>query len=210
MKKMTRGEFIFSIFNTIFMICVTLVFILPIWHVFCASVSDPAALVQSRGLLLKPIGGFNLTGYRLALKNGSIVRGYLNTIFYTTVATFIGMLGSSVMAYALSRPNLMWKNAIAFLLSFTMLFSGGMIPTYLLVRNIHMLNTVWAVILPGCLSVFLISEAPAPLPYPYCAGWRDFRSLRTSVFSPARRPLRKPWPSLSLGPGTLSKKSQTH
>jgi putative aldouronate transport system permease protein len=155
-KKRPKGERIFSYFNTVFLAGVTLIFLLPIWHVFCASVSDPAKLVQMRGLLLKPAGNITFTGYRLALKNGSIIRGYLNTIFYTTVATLIGMLGSAAAAYALSRPNLMWKKPIAFILSFTMLFNGGIIPTYLLVRNLHLLNTTWAIILPGCLSVYNI------------------------------------------------------
>jgi len=154
--KRSRGENIFNVFNIIILLIVAFICLAPIWHVFCASVSDPAMLLAYKGLLLKPIGEITMNGYRMALKNGSIVRGYLNTLCYVTSATLIGMFGSVVTAYALSRKDLLLKNQLTFLLAFTMLFNGGLIPTYLLVRNLNMLNTVWAIIIPNCLSVYNI------------------------------------------------------
>ena len=150
----SRKVFLFC--NAIILLLIGFCSVAPIWHVFCASVSDPALLLPYNGLLLKPLGNINFEGYRMAMKNGSIVRGYINTVIYVTSATCLGLAGSIVTAYTLSRKDFMWKSQITFLLAFTMLFNGGLIPTYLLVRNLKLLNTVWAIIIPNCLSVYNI------------------------------------------------------
>lgn len=155
MKK-SKGQKIFDFINVFIMLLVVFICLAPIWHVLCASISEPSKLLASKGLLFKPLGNITLEGYRLALKNGSILRSYANTLFYVVSATSIGVVCSCFAAYALSRKNLMWKKPITFLLALTMLFSGGMIPTYLLIRNLNMLDTVWAIILPNCLSVYNI------------------------------------------------------
>lgn len=154
--KRSRGEKIFSVFNTIVLCIISFMCLAPIWHVICASISDPAEMMATKGLLFWPVGDITFDGYRLALKNGSIVRGYINTVIYVASSTLIGMTGSCFAAYALSRRNLLWKKPIVFLLAFTMLFNGGMIPTYLLIRDLNLLDTVWAIILPNCLSVYNI------------------------------------------------------
>ena len=82
------------------------------------------------------------------------MRGYLNTFIYTTVGTSINLLLTTMGAYALSRKNLYGRNVITAILIFTMFFSGGMIPTYLVVKSLHMLNTIWAMVIPGAISVY--------------------------------------------------------
>jgi putative aldouronate transport system permease protein len=154
--KESLGRKIFNVSNIVILLFVGFICVAPIWHVICASLSDPSKLLTFRGLLLKPLGKINFEGYRMALKNGSIVRGYLNTILFVTSATLIGMAGSLITAYALSRKDFMWKGLVTFILAFTMLFNGGLIPTYLLVRNLKLLDTVWAIIIPNCLSVYNI------------------------------------------------------
>ncbi|MBE5844133.1 MAG: carbohydrate ABC transporter permease [Butyrivibrio sp.] len=154
--KNSLSRNIFVVCNTIILLLIGFCSVAPIWHVFCASVSDPSQLLAYNGLLLKPLGNINFEGYRMALKNGSILKGYINTLIYVTASTTLGLAGSIVTAYALSRKDFMWKSQVTFLLAFTMLFNGGLIPTYLLVRNLKLLNTVWAIILPNCLSVYNI------------------------------------------------------
>jgi putative aldouronate transport system permease protein len=154
--KNSLSRNIFVVCNTIILLLIGFCSVAPIWHVFCASVSDPSQLLAYNGLLLKPLGDINFEGYRMALKNGSILKGYINTLIYVTASTTLGLAGSIVTAYALSRKDFMWKSQVTFLLAFTMLFNGGLIPTYLLVRNLKLLNTVWAIIIPNCLSVYNI------------------------------------------------------
>lgn len=154
--KRSKGEKIFSVFNVIILSLVAVCCLLPVIHVFFASISDPILLSKHSGLVFKPLGKATLEGYRMTLETGYIVRGYLNTIFYVITATAIGMILNCFAAYGLSRSDLMLKGPITFLIAFTMLFNGGLIPTYLVIRNLKMLDTVWAIILPNCLSVFNI------------------------------------------------------
>lgn len=152
----TRGESIFAVFNTILLGLLALLCVLPIYHVICASVSDPAALSAHKGLVLRPLGNFTMEGYRLIFKNANLMHSYLNTLIYVASATALGIVMTSLTAYVLSRNGLMWGGTLTFLISFTMLFNGGMIPTYMVVKNLGMIDTMWAVILPKCMSVFNI------------------------------------------------------
>lgn len=156
MLKRTRGEVVFAVFNSVILIALGLVFIVPILHVLFASLSDPLLLSANKGLILWPLGSPTLEGYKLVFINDTIIRGYANTILYVVSATLIGVALSCFAAYALSRKKLMVKGFITFMITFTMLFNGGLIPTYMVVRNIGMLDTRWAVILPNCVSVFNI------------------------------------------------------
>ena len=87
-------------------------------------------------------------------ENEQLIRGFLNTLIYVSAATVIGMLITIVGAYVLSRQDLLWGNVIMFLISFTMLFSGGIVPLYIVIQKLHMLDTPWAIILPMCVSTF--------------------------------------------------------
>jgi len=147
------GDWVFDIFNLILMVFLMIITLYPFLHVFFASISDPAAVVQHRGLLLKPIG-FTTGAYKLVFKNPMIPIGYKNTLIYVTVGTAINIFLTTLGAYGLSRKNVYFKNHIMFLITFTMFFSGGLIPTYLLVKNLGMADTRWALLIPNAISAY--------------------------------------------------------
>ena len=150
----TRGEKIFSVFNTIILSLIALACLIPVWHVICCSVSEPTLLNANRGTVLWPLGQWTFLGYEKVFKTSYILRGYLNTVYYVVLGTAIGLVLTCLAAYGLSRKDLMLKKPINFFITFTMLFNGGLVPTYMVIRDLKMLNTVWAIVLPLCVSVF--------------------------------------------------------
>ena len=155
MIKRTRGEKIFAVFNVIFLCLIGLACLIPIWHCLCASISDPIAVAKTRGLILWPKDGVTMIGYTKSLQNESLLRGYVNTILYVIPGTGFGVLMSIFAGYGLSR-HLLFGGAIALFLTFTMMFNGGIIPTYMVIRSLGMLDTRAAIVLPTALSVFNI------------------------------------------------------
>lgn len=156
MLKRTRGEKIFAVFNTFGLVLLSIIFILPIWHVLMGSISDPLKISAHSGLILAPIGRMTLGGYRLVFNNASIVRAYGYTIMYVALSTGIGLVLNILAAYVMSRKNLHWGKLFSFIVLFTMMFNGGLVPTFIQIRNLKMLNTIWAVILPSALSAYNI------------------------------------------------------
>ena len=136
------------------LIIITLIIIYPLIFVVMASFSNPLEVYQNP-LLLWP-RGFNVYNYVEVLMEPNIWRGYLNSIFYTIAATFVGIVLTTFAAYPLSRKDFYGRNFFTFIFVFTMFFSGGLIPTFLVIRTLGMLNTIWAVIIPGSVSVFNI------------------------------------------------------
>lgn len=153
MNKLSIGERVFEVFNNLFMILLCLVTLYPFYYVLIASFSDPSWIVKQRGLIWLP-EGFNLDAYVRVLDNPMILQGYMNTLFVVTVGTLINVFMTALGAYGLSRQNVMWKNPIMFFIVFTMFFSGGLIPNYLLVSELGMLDSLWALIIPGAISAF--------------------------------------------------------
>ena len=151
--KTSVGEKIFDVCNVTFMIGLILVTIYPFLYVFFSSISDPALLAQNTGILYKPIG-FTLKAYELVFENPMITIGYVNTLFYVVIGTAINILFTSIGAYALSRKNVMLAKPIMMLIIFTMFFSGGLIPSYLLINGLGMMDTRWALIIPNAISVW--------------------------------------------------------
>ncbi|HZG87869.1 carbohydrate ABC transporter permease [Paenibacillus sp.] len=125
----------------------------PFLYVLMASISDPKLFSQHQGILLWP-KGFSLETYKYVLENPNIMTGYRNTLFYVMAGTTINMFMSSLGAYALSRKYVRGATAIMILIVFTMFFSGGMIPNYLNVRSLGLLNTPWAILLPTAINTF--------------------------------------------------------
>ncbi len=122
----------------------------PILYVLAASFSDPEMIVSGQVFLLPK--GLQLRAYEAVFKSEDVLIGYRNTVLYSITGTVINVVLTTVGAYALSRPDLSGRNVLTFLISFTMFFSGGMIPTYITIRNLHLLDTFWVMVLPGAVS----------------------------------------------------------
>jgi len=109
--------------------------------------------MKHNGILLKPLG-FTLNGYKLVFNNPSIMKGFANTLFYVVVGTSISLLLTCMSAYVLSRKNLLLGKPLMLMVTITMFFSGGLIPFYLQVQRLGLMNTRWAIILPSAISVW--------------------------------------------------------
>jgi putative aldouronate transport system permease protein len=151
--KLTSGERTFGYFNTLLMLVLCAVTLYPFLYVAFASFSDATSLLQHRGIMLRP-AGFDLSAYKAVFLNPMIMKGYENTLIYVVLGTTINLLMTAIGAYVLSRPNLYFKNIIMFFIVVTMVFHGGLIPSYLLVYNLGMMNTMWAVLIPGAINTF--------------------------------------------------------
>ncbi len=123
----------------------------PLVYVLSSSFSSPSAVMSGKVWLL-PVD-FSLDGYRAIFKNNQVLIGYRNSLFYMVVGTFINVVMTLLAAYPLSRTDLPGQGPIMLIFTFTMIFSGGMIPTYLVIKDLHMLNTVWSMMIPGAISV---------------------------------------------------------
>ena len=152
--KKTWGQRTFDIFNLLFIAAFALVMFYPMWHVLMASVSSGERLLGHKGLLLYPLD-FNLESFGLVFKNPMIVRGFLNTAQIVVIGVTLNLIFTAVLAYFLTRKDVMWQKLIMVLIVISMYFSGGMIPTYLVVsRSLHLNNSMWALILPGLISTY--------------------------------------------------------
>ncbi|MCF0116246.1 MAG: carbohydrate ABC transporter permease [Erysipelotrichaceae bacterium] len=156
MNKRTTGEKIFAVFNTFFLILLCLICVLPVWHVFMGSISDPLMVSATSGLYLKPLGKITFGGYKLVLQNSAIVKSYINTLIYVVAATFIGLVLNILAAFVMSRRDLMFGKQFSMFVVFTMIFNGGLVPTFIVINKLGLYDTRWAVILPSALTAFNI------------------------------------------------------
>ena len=150
--KRSTGEKIFDFCNILFMLFMIVITLYPFLYVVFGSVSIPAEFSRHTGLLLAPTG-FQLEAYKLVLQNEDILTGYLNTLIYVGAGTSISILLTILMAFVVSRKKLMLKSFLIKMMMLTMFFSGGMIPTYLMMQDIGIMGTRFSVILPGLISV---------------------------------------------------------
>jgi ABC-type glycerol-3-phosphate transport system permease component len=150
--KQTRGEKIFGVFNSFLLIMLAIVTIYPMLNVLAVSVSSNAHAV--RGDVTFYPKEFTLAAYHYLGKFGVIANGYKNTIFLVVVGTSINLLLTAMTAYVLSKRDLIGRNVFLFLIVFTMMFSGGLIPSFLLVKNLGLIDSLWALILPGSISAY--------------------------------------------------------
>lgn len=154
-RKRTIGDRIFDTFNGFIMILAILITLYPIWYVVVASLSSSNALMQHQGLLFTPLGKINLEAYKAVLiKDPMILTSYKNTLLYVILGTLTSLFLTTLGAYGLSRKNVKLANPIMFMITFTMLFHGGLIPTFLWVKELNMTNTIWAMIIPNAVSVY--------------------------------------------------------
>lgn len=151
--KESLGEKVFNLFNISIMLVLIFITLYPFWYVIAGSVSDGNRLLQHSGALFLPLG-FDLAAYRLTFQNQMLLRSYLNTAFIVVVGTFFNLIMTSLGAYFLSRKDVMLKKIIMFGIVFTMYFNGGLIPFYLTVKQLHLDNTIWSLIIPNLISTF--------------------------------------------------------
>jgi len=148
------GDQIFLTFVYIVLTLALLVVLYPLVYIVSASFSSPLA-VSSGKVWLFPVD-FSLRGYQVALSNPQIITGYANSIYYTFFGTLISVSSTVLIAYLLSRRKLFGGKAIMLFITFTMIFSGGLIPTYLVVKQLGMLNTRWALLIPQAIAAWQI------------------------------------------------------
>lgn len=153
MRYSSISDRIFNALNAIFMLLLVIVTLYPFYHVVMASLSDSKRLIAHQGLLLAPLG-FSWEAYSRVLDNPNILSGYFNTNLILVFGTLINILFTAIGAYGLSR-KFMLRKPIMLAIIFTMYFSGGLIPTYLLINNwLHMGNSLLALIVPVAISTW--------------------------------------------------------
>ncbi len=142
----------FYTISGIFLALLLLLVAYPLIYVLSASFSSGNAVSAGR-VVLWPVD-FSLEGYKAVFNKSDIWPAYLNTILYTVVGTFINVAMVMIAAYPLSRSDLKGRNVVMVLFTFTMFFGGGMIPFYILLTQLHMIDTFWVMVVPGALSVY--------------------------------------------------------
>ena len=151
--KRTPGDATIQVLIYIFVGLFALATVMPFLYVLAGSFATEAELTEKRFFIVPSV--FSLNAYRFILKDGQIFRGLGNSLFVTIIGTIINLLFSTTLAYPLARSDFRWRNGITNMVIITMLFSGGMIPSYILVVNIlHLKNTWWALWLPGAVNAF--------------------------------------------------------
>ena len=149
--KRINSEKVFDVVITIVMGVIAVLFLLPLLNGLACSFSSPDKVVAGEVGLI-PVE-FTLDGYKKVFANDSLIRGFLNSLLYTFLGTVIQVTLQILCAYPLSRRDFKGRKFLNIFLTLTMFISGGMIPTYLLISKLQMLDTMWAIIIPGCVSV---------------------------------------------------------
>jgi ABC-type sugar transport system, permease component len=193
-KPVSDGR-VFDIVVNVLAVLVILVILYPLCFVVSASFSDPAKVLGGEVWLLPK--GFTLDAYENILNNGKIWTGYRNTIFYAAAGTLINMFMTVLAAYPLSRPDLPGRKLLMVLITLTMFFSGGLIPTYMLVKNLGMVDTAWALLVPGAIATYNLivmrTYFQSSIPWELqeaahmdgCSNWR----LLWSIILPLSKPI---------------------
>ncbi|WP_409343062.1 carbohydrate ABC transporter permease [Paenibacillus sp. MBLB4367] len=140
----------FSVLNSMIMLAVIAATLYPFVYMAAVSLSDNIHVMKNDVMLWPK--GLNVETYKAVFRNGDIWTAYRNTIVYTALGTCLSLLVTSMGAYALSRKDMSLHKTFTFLVVFTMFFGGGMIPTFLVVKSLHLMDTIWAMLLPGAVS----------------------------------------------------------
>ena len=150
--KVPRGDKIYYGIVNLFLFLFLMAILLPLINVVASSFSEAKAVNQGK-VLFWPVQ-FTTKGYKAVFEYRGIWRSYANTFLYTITGTAVNLAMTLMCAYPLARKDLPFKGPVVALFMFTMLFGGGTIPNYILIRNLHMMNTIWAMIIPGAISVY--------------------------------------------------------
>ena len=148
----SKSDRTFLMINSFILVLLTFLIAYPLYFVVIASISDYVEINSGRVILWPR--GFNASSYSFVFQNSDIWNGYFNTIVITIVGTSINLVLTFTSAYALSKSHLPWMRGIMLLITFTMFFGGGLIPTYLLVSSLGLRDSIWAMVLPGAVSAY--------------------------------------------------------
>lgn len=151
-RKNSFSDKVFDRANILIMLMLLIIFSWPLWFVLIASISDPTEVILGNVLLFPK--KITTLAYETLIQRKNIWIGFGNSIFYTVVGTVVNIVLSICCAYPLSRKDFVPRKFFLFMFMFTMYFSGGLIPTYLTVRDVGLLDSRWAMILPGAISVY--------------------------------------------------------
>ncbi len=154
-EKLSVGDQIAHVIVVIFCILIAFCSIIPMWHVLMSSLSDGRELMAHEGIAWLPVGKFTIDGYLKIFRDASVLKGYANTILYTVSSTALGFLIATTAGYAISRDTRL-KTPMIMVLMITMLFSGGMVPTYMVIKKLGWVGTRLALIIPGCTNAMFI------------------------------------------------------
>lgn len=155
-QKASPARIVFLILAYALLIVIALVCLMPIWHVAMASISNPSYLSVNKGIILAPLHNVDITAYKIIGNYEKLWTSYRNTFLYIVGQCVITGVLSVIAGYVFSRKRFFFRNGFMMFISFTMLFNGGMIPLYMVVRKLGLLDTVWAMLIPGALNVFNI------------------------------------------------------
>lgn len=193
-KGSSKGDRLYTYIVHAFLIVFTASILLPLLYVIITSFA-PARDYYTRGFFLIP-SSWTLEAYHYLLNNPGFIQALKSSILITVVGTFINITLTSLMAYGLSEPGIKGRSAVNFMILFTMLFSGGLIPTYLVVDGLHLVDTYWALWLPAAIAPFnviVMRSFFGSLPYELkesarmdgCGEWRMFATIILPLAKPA-------------------------
>ena len=151
-RKKSRGDLLFDAVLVVISVLIILLVAYPLYFIIIASFSQPEAVLGGK-LRFLPVG-FNVESYQMVLAEKKVWVGYRNTIFYTVLGTCINLVITVLVAYPLSRKDMPCRGLFTFVASFTMLFGGGMIPVYLVVRRLGIVDSIWAMVIPNALATY--------------------------------------------------------
>lgn len=146
-----KKDIIYETVLSVFVLLFALICLIPVWHTIMASFSDPTVVREMKGLVLYP-KNFTLRGYEIIFQNEDIFRGIANSLYYLVTGVILNMVLTTFGAYALSRKGFFWRSFLMKFVVVTMFFSGGMLPLYMVVNDLGMKNTVFAIIVPVAIS----------------------------------------------------------
>ena len=152
-NKRSTGSLIFDSVNVVFLVFLCAIMLYPLYYVLVASLSDGYEFMAHTGILFRPLG-FSTAAYRLVFNNPSVIRGFGNSVFLVLVGTSVNLLMTSFAAYVLSRKGFYWKKHLMVMAVFSMMFNGGLVPFFLQVKALGLLDSLWSVILAFAISTY--------------------------------------------------------
>ena len=152
--KESAGDRIFLGFIYVILTLLVIIVLYPLIYIISSSISSPAAVTSGR-VWLWPVD-LSFKGFEELFRRGEVITGYLNSIFYTTAGTLISVTLTIMIAYPLSRRSFFGRNALMMFITFTMIFSGGLIPTYMVVKGLDLIDTRWALLIPNAIWVWQV------------------------------------------------------